>query len=248
MGSFKIGFTSTTFRNHKSLSDVVELAKKAGVDYIEWGGDIHVKSVEDAKKAKELCYKAGIKISSYATYYYVGYSDSKTWEGLCKIASALGADSLRVWLGKKNSQYTNEFEYMKILSDAAYICDVAKKYNLTVCPECHDRTYNNNTYAILKFIKDLNRDNFKTYFQSRYFKLAYDLDRIDKTFEHIKNVHVSYSEVVREQFFKKKNKDYLDIILSEFKKRCFSGIVMLEYTYFGSEKYFIRDIEKLRKY
>ena len=248
MNSFKIGFTSTTFRNHKDLSEVVDIAKKAGADYIEWGGDVHVRSVEDAMKAKELCDKAGLKISSYATYYYVGYSAKEKWDELCRIAAALGAASVRVWLGKKNSQYTNEFEYMKILSDAARICDIAKQYNLIVCPECHDRTFNNKTDAFLKISRDLGRDNFRTYFQSRYFRLHYDLDRIDRTFDHILNVHVSYSEVVREQLIRKKNKDYLDIILSKLKDKNFSGIVMLEYTYFAGEKYFIRDIAKLREY
>ena len=54
MKSFKLGLCSVTFRK-KSIEEVVETARKAGVGYIEWGGDIHVKSVEDACKVKSLC-------------------------------------------------------------------------------------------------------------------------------------------------------------------------------------------------
>ena len=37
MGSLKIGVASVTFRN-KTISQVVEIAKNAGVEFIEWGG------------------------------------------------------------------------------------------------------------------------------------------------------------------------------------------------------------------
>lgn len=248
MGSFKIGFTSTTFRQIKSIQKIVEIAKEANVGYIEWGGDIHVKTVEDAQKAKKLCDEAGIKISSYGSYYVVGSGDKAQWERICEIAGAMSADSVRVWLGKKNSEKTDANEYNRLLNDAREICDVAASYSLKVCPECHDNTYNNNTDAVLRFQKELQRDNFKTYFQSRYFKKAYDIDRIERTFPIIENVHISYSELMREQFFRKRDKEYINALLNKLKYMNFDGIVMLEYTYFASKKYFISDINKLRKF
>lgn len=248
MGSFRIGFTSTTFRQYKSLIPVVKAAKIAGAQYIEWGGDIHVKSVEDARAAKKLCDEAGIKISSYGSYYTVGSKDKEKWKEICETASAMSASSVRVWLGKKDSEKTDRSEYQQLLSDAGDICGVAEKYKLTVCPECHDGTYNNNTHAILKFKNDVCAENFKTYFQSRYFNLDYDLNRIEKTFDIIENVHISYSELVREQFFRAKNKNYIDTLLNEFKVRNFGGIIMLEYTFFSNEKFFVKDMDKLKKY
>ena len=53
MNYFKLGLCSVTFRK-KTAEEVVEIAKKAGVDYIEWGADVHIKTAEDAQKAKEL--------------------------------------------------------------------------------------------------------------------------------------------------------------------------------------------------
>lgn len=66
MNNFKIGLCSVTFRK-KSAAQVVLIAKKAGVEYIEWGGDIHVTNAEEARIVKSICDNEGIKISSYGS-------------------------------------------------------------------------------------------------------------------------------------------------------------------------------------
>ena len=53
MNNLKLGLCSVTFRK-KSAAQVVEIAKKAGISYIEWGGDIHVKNADDAKIVKSI--------------------------------------------------------------------------------------------------------------------------------------------------------------------------------------------------
>ena len=247
MNSFKLGLCSVTFRK-KTPEAVVDIAKKAGVGYIEWGGDVHVKTLADAKKVKALCHKADIKISSYGSYVNSAVYDESKWIETCKIAKEMSAEAIRIWLGKKNSQVTSEDEYKLILKNTKKMCDIAAEYNLLVCPECHDNTFNNNTDAILRFIGDLQKDNFKTYFQSRYFRMAYDLDRIDRTYNYIKDVHVSYRDLKREQLFRKKDKNYLDTLLKKFREKNFDGIVMVEFVIGASEKEFLKDIEKLKAY
>jgi len=247
MSSFKIGAASVTFRN-KTVEEIVEICKKEQVEYIEWGADVHVITKDDAVKAKELCDKANIKISSYGSYYSVGSNKPDEWKMLCENARIMGAESIRVWLGKKDSEKTGDSEYKSILNDCKAICDVAKKYNIIVSTECHDNTFNNNTDAILRFIKDLGRDNFRTYFQSRYFRMEYDLDRIDRTFDRILNMHVSYSDLKREQRFRKKDKNYLDTLLKKMLSKNFNGVVILEFTKNSNEKEFAEDIKKLKTY
>ena len=68
MNYFKLGLCSVTFRK-KSAEEVVALAQKAGIEFIEWGSDVHVKNLADAKKVKALCEDASIKISSYGSYF-----------------------------------------------------------------------------------------------------------------------------------------------------------------------------------
>ena len=68
MNYFNLGLCSVTFRK-KTAEEVVNLAKKAGIGYIEWGGDVHVKTLDDARMVKALCENADIKISSYGSYF-----------------------------------------------------------------------------------------------------------------------------------------------------------------------------------
>ena len=247
MNSFKLGLCSVTFRK-KSVEQVIEIAKKAGVDSIEWGADVHVKTLEDARKAKFLCDEAGIEISSYGSYVNSAYFDESKWEETCKIAKEMNASSVRIWLGRKNSEETSEQEYRLLLENTVRMCYIADGYGLFVCPECHDHTFNNNTDAFLKIRKDIDSDNFKTYFQSRYFRMEYDLDRIDRTYPYIRYVHVSYRDLKREQYFRKKNPDYLDILLKKFRNMNFGGTVMIEFVRYDSEKQLLSDAEKLRSY
>lgn len=247
MSSFRIGLCSVTFRR-KSVAQVVEIAKKAGISYIEWGGDIHVTSIDDARIVRSVCDNEGIKISSYGSYFNcIDYDESK-WRETCLIAKEMAAESIRVWLGKTDSEITSEDDYNTLVLNTKKMCDIASEYNLTVCPECHDNTFNNNTDAILRFIGDLNKANFKTYFQSRYFRFDYDIDRIDRTYDYIKDVHVSYRDLKKEQRYRKKDKNYLDKLLKKLRTKDFDGIVMVEFVSRDSETAFLKDIQKLKSY
>ena len=245
MNGLKLGLCSVTFRE-KSAAEVLETAKRGGIKYIEWGGDIHVKSCDDARNVKALCDNEDIIISSYGSYFNSIEYDEKKWSEICEIASIMNASSIRIWLGKKNSEDTEIVEYNTLLANTRKMCDIASEYGLVVCPECHDNTFNNNTDAILKFITELDRTNFKTYFQSRYFRMEYDLDRIDRTYEYIKDVHVSYRDLKKEQRFRKKDKYYLDKLIKKFESKHFDGIVMVEFVEKDSELNFFKVVEKLR--
>ncbi len=245
----KIGFTSTSFRQIKRIEKIVEIAVNAKIDCIEWGGDIHVRSVDDAERAKELCDNAGIQICSYGSYYRAGSDNADEWKKICEIASAMDAKSVRIWLGKADSEKTDDSTYKNILKDIKNICAVAKEYGLIVCPECHDNTFNNNTDAFLKIHNDVGCDNFRTYFQSRYKRLEYDLDRIERTLPYIETIHISYSEQSREQF-PKFNLSYIDTLLEKINQSGFDGTILVEYTYlcgyFGFPSCMVRDIKKLK--
>ncbi len=245
----KIGFTSTSFRQIRDIEKIVKIASESGAECIEWGGDIHVKDIESAQKAKKLCDDAGIIISSYGSYYRVGSKNADEWRNICEIANALGAASIRVWLGTEDSELTDENTYKILVEDGKSICSVAKEYNLTVCPECHDNTFNNNTDAFLKVRKDIGCNNFRTYFQSRYKRLEYDLDRLERTLPYIESVHISYSEQSREQF-PKFNPRYIDSLLNKIISSNFDGNILVEYTYLfcwaGIPSSMKKDIAKIK--
>ena len=105
-------------------------------------------------------------------------------------------------------------------------------------------------YAFLQIQKDVGRDNFRTYFQSRYRKRDYDMDRIAQTMPFIESVHISYSEQRREQF-PRYDGAYLDALLDRLLDCGFDGNLLLEYTYlcsyWGIPTAMKKDMEKIRK-
>lgn len=246
----KLGFTTTSFRQIRDRERIVDIARSCGAQILEWGGDIHVKNVTDAVNAKALCDAAGIGISSYGSYYRVGSEKTDDWKRVCETAAAMGCGGVRVWLGRKDSGKTDEETYRTLVGDAARCCDAAAGYGLKVCCECHDNTYNNDTDAFLKIQRDVGRDNFRTYFQSRYRRKAYDLDRIERTLPYIESAHVSFSEQRREQF-PRFDGAYLDALLKKLLDCGFDGNLLLEYTdlcgYWGIPAAMRRDLDKLRK-
>ncbi|NMP36878.1 MAG: TIM barrel protein [Clostridiales bacterium] len=245
----EIGFTSTTFRQIKSLEKIVEIAKTANADCVEWGGDIHVKNVPDAKEARALCEKAGVAVSSYGSYYVVGSADASERRRVSEIAHELGADTVRVWLGKKNSENTDEKEYKAILDDLLRLGECASQYGLNISPECHGGTFNNNTDAFLRIAEDARKagiNNLCTYFQSKYKNPDYDFERIERTLDDTAIVHISFSEQMREQFFTKKDSRYADKLIEKLLDCGFDKRILLEYTYFASPKFFVKDIQRLR--
>lgn len=244
MVRIKPGLCSVTFRK-KSIEEIIAIAVKAGIHDIEWGSDVHVKNEFDAIKTKELCDKENIKITSYGSYFNSKKYDKSKWLEICKTAEILSAKSVRIWLGEKGSKNTSESEYKELINNTAKMCKVAADFSLLVCAECHDNTYNDNTDAILRFINDLGMDNFRTYFQSRYYRPEYDLDRIERTFSYIENIHVSFRDLKREQILRKKDGKYIDNLLERFKDKDFNGTVMIEFVCRNSENEFLKDAGKL---
>ncbi len=241
-----IGFTSVSLRSY-SIEEVVETAKKAGAEIIEWGSDVHVKTSEDAQKAKKLCDENGIKINSYGSYYRTGCGDKAEWRKICEIASAMDAKYIRAWLGTKGSAKTGESEYRKLLDDARSMADTAAEYGLVICHECHPNTYNDTTESSLRFLKDVDRENVKTYYQSWYRDEAGDRDKLFRLFPYVQDVHISFSELIKFQLFHKKDREFISKILSWLKELDFKGSLIIEFTKSGSAENLIKDTERLKE-
>ena len=240
-----IGFTSVTLRSY-SLEEVAEIAAEAGAEIIEWGSDFHVKTADDAKKARKLCDEKGIIINSYGTYYRTGSADKAEWEKICENASLMGAKYVRAWLGTKGSADTNEDEYSALLDDARSMADTAAGYGLVISHECHHHTFNDTTESSLKFLHDVQRENIKTYYQSWYRDESSDREKLFKTFPYVLDVHLSFSELQKFQRFHRKDKEYITKILSWLKELDFSGGLIIEFTKNDSAENLIKDMEKLR--
>ena len=78
---------------------------QAGLDGIEWGGDVHVPhgDLRRAREVRDMTRSEAIRIASYGSYYRVGDRAPTSFEKVLDTAVELGAPLIRVWAGKQGS-------------------------------------------------------------------------------------------------------------------------------------------------
>lgn len=132
------GLVSISFRN-KSCEEIIAIAKKAGLGFIEWGGDVHVPP-NDTKKAKlvaGLMKDAGIFASCYGSYFRLGITPASEFRSVAETAVILGAPTVRVWAYDKQYKDCDADTISKVEADARKIFEIAKEYGIKVNFEYH---------------------------------------------------------------------------------------------------------------
>lgn len=189
----KIGIVSISFRKH-SKEEIAARAKDAGLDSIEWGGDVHVPhgDEKEAENAVKITHGYGLEVAEYGSYYIIGQSDESLFDKVLDSADILGTKLIRVWPGmnKPSDTFTSE-EYEKYVSDAKRICNLAEKRGVTVALECHPNSLTDEYHTTLKFLSDVGCANLKMMWQpNQHRPLEYNVDSINALFEYIVAVHV----------------------------------------------------------
>ncbi len=200
----KGGLVSISFRK-LDVCEIIRKTKESGLEYIEWGGDVHIPmgNVKLARKVRRLMHGAGLKSASYGSYfgliYHCGEHPPLPFKKVLKTAKALGAKTVRVWLGwpccgckkGKKDTYVCQNQYCKSVSLTRDLCNQAKKYGLTLSIECHFATLTDDYHDTLKFIKAVNCDNLRLYWQPNHSKsFEYNLEALKALIPYVSNVHV----------------------------------------------------------
>jgi 3-dehydroshikimate dehydratase len=94
------GLCSVTLRA-LPVGEVVEIAAAAGLETIEWGGDVHVPPGDEAaaRAAREATEAAGLAVASYGSYFRC----EGDFDAVMASARALGAPRIRIWAGSTPS-------------------------------------------------------------------------------------------------------------------------------------------------
>lgn len=164
----KTGLCSVSFRK-LTVEELIAQVKEAGLDGIEWGSDVHVPA-GDVKKARyvaKLMEEAGLETLGYGTYYCVGDHSTEDFQGVIDCAVALGTKRIRVWGGTKTLAETTEEYRAKVVADSQVICDMAKPCGLTIGYEYHHGTLTETLESAELVLKEVGRENIKTYWQPR---------------------------------------------------------------------------------
>ncbi len=161
----KTGLVSVSFRQ-LSPGEIVELASKAGLNAIEWGGDVHVPhgDLNAAREVRALTESAGLTVSSYGSYYRAGET-GVAFEQVLASAVALGAPLIRIWAGSKSPRDADEDYRQAVARDIAAASDQAEKVGVKIGLEFHRNTLTETGEEAKKLLAAIRRENVLTYWQ-----------------------------------------------------------------------------------
>lgn len=164
----KTGLCSVTFRK-KTPEEIIKMAARAGLQAIEWGGDVHVPpgDLDNATKVGELTRNAGLEVSSYGSYYRAGNND--TILSRIQTAQSLGTKSIRIWAGvmdrSKEVGKINEADFNRIVKDVKESAQIAREYEMSLHLEYHRWTYTDTLESAKLLMEEINEPNVFLYWQ-----------------------------------------------------------------------------------
>ncbi len=152
------GLTSVTFRG-LSVPEIITLAADAGLDGIEWGGDIHVPhgELETARRVGELTREQGLAVTSYGAYYRLGAFEGRAeqqreFAKVLASAVALQAPVIRLWAGKQGSQSCEN--RLLLAEEAVYLAGLAREQGIGISFEYHGGTLTDTPESARRFYEE----------------------------------------------------------------------------------------------
>lgn len=191
----KIGLVSITFR-YRSVNEIINASKKAKIDGIEWGGDVHVPhgNITVARETGEKTRTAGLEVAAYGSYFSFD-NDEVTFGDVLNTAIALGAPLIRVWAGRVGSFECSKEYYNRIVTDVQRAGDLAQKKGLMLAFEFHGGTITDTNESALKFMDDIGHSSVFSYWQPPVgSSLEDNLCGIELIKKYLKWIHVFHWE------------------------------------------------------
>ncbi|MCX6083255.1 MAG: TIM barrel protein [Chloroflexi bacterium] len=169
------GLVSVTFREFQP-AQIVNLVQQAGLQAIEWGGDVHVPhgDIKRAREVVKITLEAGLQVAAYGSYYKAGCEDGTiSFEKVLETAVELQAPSLRIWAGDVGSDQAEAADWHRVIDDARRISALAAKTGINLAFEYHEKTLTDTSEAALRLLKAIDSPNILSYWQP---PVALDLD------------------------------------------------------------------------
>lgn len=162
------GLVSITFRK-LSVEEVVDLAHSAGVEGIEWGGDVHVPpgDMARAREVRRLTEDAGLMVSAYGSYYRLrpDQDEDHPFEAVLATAVGLGAPVIRVWAGDQPSTAVDTAGRAGIVEQSRRIADLAAAQGIAIAYEYHGNTLTDALDSALDLLRAVDHPNVSTFWQ-----------------------------------------------------------------------------------
>jgi 3-dehydroshikimate dehydratase len=163
------GLVSISFRK-LSAREVVALVARAGLQGIEWGGDVHVPHGDAgiAREVAAMTRDAGLTVAAYGSYYRAGEpatGDNPDFGAVLNSAVRLGAPTIRVWSGRRPSLTADNAYRGIVLADLRRIGALAAAHGIVVTCEHHSHTLTDSPAAARALYAALQGGNVEAYWQ-----------------------------------------------------------------------------------
>ncbi len=160
------GLVSITFRK-LAPRQIVDLVVQAGLDGIEWGGDVHAPhgDMAAAREIAQMTSDAGLAMPTYGSYYRVGHPDEVNFADVLASAVALGTPSIRVWAGKSGSAEADAAYWDRIVADSRRIVEMAAEEGVAIAYEFHGNTLTDTAESARRLLETVDRRNLHTLWQ-----------------------------------------------------------------------------------
>ncbi|RME57352.1 MAG: sugar phosphate isomerase/epimerase, partial [Caldilineae bacterium] len=172
---------------------IVDLVARAGLQGIEWGGDVHAPhgDVAQARRVRQLTVDAGLEVVTYGSYYRVGHSETGPFGAVLESALALGAPTIRVWAGRRGSRDADDAYWAQVVEDAQSIADQARRAGVQIAFEYHGNTLTDTRESARRLLLAVDRPNVGSFWQPPLdASRAENLLGIDAVAPWLRHVHV----------------------------------------------------------
>lgn len=188
------GLVSISFRK-LAPAEIIALAQRAGLQGIEWGGDVHVPhgDLDRAREVRQLTREAGLAVSAYGSYYRVGQSEAAglAFDRVLDTAVALGAPTIRVWAGAVGSAQASASDRVGVVADTRRVAEVAARRRVSVSFEFHRDTLTDTNESALALLAAVNHPNVFTFWQPPHGRdAAYCLAGLRAVLPRLNCIHV----------------------------------------------------------
>lgn len=146
------GLVSVTFRK-LAPADVVQAAVHAGLQGIEWGGDVHVPhgDVAAARDVRKLTEDAGLRVLAYGSYFRC--RPGEDFQPVLDSAIALGAPLIRVWAGDRASAMADDAFRENVIAQSQRAVQMARDAGIDVAYEFHGNTLTDEQASALSLLR-----------------------------------------------------------------------------------------------
>ncbi len=197
---FKLGLVSISFRA-LSAEELIGLVVNAGLQGIEWGGDVHVPhgDLAVAGRVRRLCEEAGLEISAYGSYYRFGdclpesEGQDPEFESVLDSAEALGATVIRVWAGETGSKESSEDWMDRVAERTRETAELSSQRGISIGFEFHDHSLTDTIESTAHLLKKIDHPSVTTFWQTPLgVSHTERLDGLKKIIGNVSNIHCNY--------------------------------------------------------